>query len=182
MQILNCCFIDNIKNFDFFTVVSFIAAITALLTSIYSVYHSRKTTYINAVTTSRLKYIENLRSYISEFCGLLLHTSNTKLEENEIKKISERTDVLRFTIKLHLNRKNYFDKELINQIDSISNFPATIGLGERINEITQLTNYAQDIFALEWAGIKLEATGGKLWDYQVNRLTKRHKKEYGNEN
>ena len=179
MIILNCCFTDNTPKFDLATIVALVTASTALLTGIYSIYHSRKTTFINAITTSRLKYIETLRSYISEFCGLVLHTSSTKLDEPTKKEINEKLDRLRFTIKLHLNRKNFFDKKLLDELDSISNFPNKENQEDIKNKINQLTNFAQDIFTLEWDGIQLEVAKGRLYWWQKYFFIKRHKQTYG---
>jgi len=179
MTILNCSCIDDTTKIDLATIVALVTALTALLTGIYSIYHSRKTTFINAITTTRLKYIETLRSYISEFCGLILYTSHTKIDEPTKKEINEKLDKLRFTIKLHLNRKNFFDKQLLDELDSISNFPNKENPENTKNKINQLTNFAQDIFALEWDGIQLEASKGRLFRWQKYFLTKRHKKTYG---
>lgn len=179
MQILNVIPLDNMKNFDLATIITFVTALTALLTSIYSIYHSRKTTYINAITVSRLKYIENLRKYISEFCALVLHTANTKLDDREVKEYNEKINQLRYTIMLHLNRKDYFDKIFLMQLVNIQNFPEHSKKEEHKNAILKLSNYSQDIFTLEWAGIKLEASKGNLFECQRNKLKNKHKKTYG---
>ena len=182
MQILNCCLINNKEKMNLTTFITLITAITALITGIYSIYHSRKTTYINAVTTERLKYIDNLRNYISEFCGLLLHTTYATINETEIKSLNEKLDLLRFSIYLNLNRKDHFDKILLEQLESIPNFPDSAKITEHLLAIKKLTNYAQDIFTLEWAGIKLESSKGNLYEWQKNKLRKKHKKTYGNDN
>lgn len=178
MTILNCCISTNIK-FDWVTISTLITALTALLTGVYSILHSRKTTYINAVTTSRLKYIESLRNYISQFCGLILYTANNQFDETHKKELSEKINQLRFTIKLHLNRKNAFDKKLLEQLDSIPNFSAHDKTEELTLSINQLINYAQDIFSLEWDGIKLEAAKGGLTEEDKNELINKHILNYG---
>ena len=167
---------------DITTIITFITALTALITGIYSIYHSRKTTFINAVTTARLKYIDNLRNYVSEFCGLVLHTANATFDEKEVKLFNEKIDQLRFIIKLNLNRKDYFDKIFLEQLESIPNFPDPTKKDEHINAVKKLTNYSQDIFTLEWAGIKLESSKGNLYEWQKTKLRKKHKKTYGNDN
>jgi hypothetical protein len=178
MTILNCCINTNTK-FDWVTISTLITAFTALGTGIYSILHSRKTTYINAVTTSRLKYIESLRGYISQFCGLILFNANNQFDEIQKKEFIEKVDQLRFTIKLHLNRKNVFDKKLLEQLDSIPNFIDHDKTEELTISINQLVNYAQDIFSLEWDGIKLEAAKGALTEEDKNELLNKHILNYG---
>lgn len=170
--------VNEIQKID----LALVTSLTALITGIYSIYHVRKTTYINAVTASRLKYMENLRNYITTFCGLILHTSSFKPDESEKKILDEKIDQLRYTIKLHLNRKNYFDNIFITQLDSISNYQETNNTLDIKKQLTQLTNYSQDIFSLEWDGIKLEASKGRLNHCQKKCLTNKHKKTYGKEN
>lgn len=168
---INCCIHDTQK-FDLATIVALVTALTALLTGVYSIYHSRKTTYINAVTTARLKYIENLRNYVSEFCGFVLTNINTT-EQNE------KIDRLRFTIKLHLNRKNEFDIKVLELLDKIPNYSDQTKKDELSSNLTLLTNYMQDIFTLEWCGIKWEATNGNPSDKEKNNFTNQHKENYG---
>ena len=174
--------LDNIKNFDIASTVAIITAFTALITGFYSIFHSRKTIYINAVTTSRLNYIDSLRNNISEFCGLMLQISTSKFDNDKLNEINEKTVLLLFTIKLQLNRKNYFDKKLLEQLDIIYYLPDTKKTEELKIQINQLLNYTQDIISLEWSGIKKEASKGKLWNWQTKKLLKQHKKTYGNEN
>jgi len=172
MTILNSCCIDETPKIDLATLVALITALTALLTGIYSIIHSRRTTYINAVTTARLKYIENLRNYVSEFCGLVLANINSI-------ELNEKIDRLRFTIKLHLNRKNDFDIKVLEQLDKIPNFTSQDKKDELHSNLTQLTNLMQDIFALEWEGIRLEATSGKPSEKEKEIFTNKHKQNYG---
>ena len=167
-----CCHIDDIQKFDWATIAALITALTALGTGIYSIHHSRKTTYINAVTTARLKYIENLRNYVSDFCGLVLTNTNTT-EQNE------KIDRLRFTIKLHLNRKDEFDIKVLELLDKIPNYTNQAKKDELNSNLTLLTNYMQDIFTLEWRGIKWEAENGKPTDRQKSNFTNQHKEDYG---
>lgn len=178
MHILNYCSIIDMQNFDFKSVIILITALTALITGFYSIYHSKKTTYINAVTTARIKYMDNLRNHIAEFCGLTLHFSLTPLEENEKQQIIKKIDQLRFTIKLHLDRKNSFDIKVIEKINSIPNLTDPKKINELEKNLDKLTELTQDVLALEWNGIKLEASKGKLYNWQKNRFIKRHKKIY----
>ncbi len=145
---------------DFKNLITLISVATALVGVFYSIYNSRKTIYINSVTTSRLKYMDNLRQYIAEFCGLSLHVVLTKLDEKEKNELIQKIDKFRFLIKLHLNRKNAFDKRIIEKINSIPNLTDPHKIDKLEEELNQLVNLTQDILDLEWNGIKNEAKSG----------------------
>lgn len=172
MITLNCIH-SNSTEMDLATIIVLVTALTALMTGIYSIYHSRKTTYINAITTARIKYIENLRNYISEFCGLILTENNSSIK-------NEKIEILRFTIKLHLNRKNDFDIKVLELLDKLSDKRNVANKSELNSDIMTLTNYLQDIFTLEWDGIKMEAVSGKPSKKKKNIFTNKHKESYGN--
>jgi hypothetical protein len=167
---------------DFKDVLTFISVTTAIVSVAYGIYHSRKTTYINAVTTSRIKYMENLRNYIAEFCGLALYYSLTEkniTDEKEKNQIREKFDRLRFVIKLHLNRKDIFDMQVIEKINSIPNFTDPEKYEELKIELNKLTELTQDVLSFEWAGIKKEASKGELNKWEKENLKKEHLKNYG---
>ena len=164
---------------DFKDLITFISVATAFVSVAYSIYNSRKTTYINAITTSRIKYMDNLRNHISEFCGLTLHVVLTDLEKKDKNEFIEKIDRLRFVIKLHLNRKNPFDKKLIDKINSIPNLTDPSKINELEDELNKLVDLTQDVLSLEWHGIKEEADKGKLKQPQRDKLIKKHLVDYG---
>lgn len=82
----------------------------------------RKTAFINSVTSSRIKYIQDLRESISKFCGLAHSYANKvyKLEYKEVWELHKEADNLRFLIRLYLNPEDdYWDNKIINLIDEI---------------------------------------------------------------
>ena len=155
---------------EFSNALAIFSSLIAFLSVAYNIYHSRKTTYINAITTSRLKYMDSLRNQVAEFCGLSLHLSLSQLEKTEQQQIVKRLDQLRFTIKLHLNRKNQIDAKLIEKIDLIPNLTAERFDPELEIQLQELTAITQDILALEWNGIKTEASQGSLTAKQKREI------------
>jgi hypothetical protein len=65
---------------------------------------SRRTAFINTVTSERVKWIQHLREDLSTFCGLTYTWSVSKLEgTEEEKEIIKQIDKLRHYIRLQLN-------------------------------------------------------------------------------
>jgi hypothetical protein len=80
---------------------------------------------------------------------------------------------------LHLNRKNEFDIKVLELLDKIPNYSDREKKEELKCNLILLINYLQDIFTLEWSGIKWEAEKGKLSDKEKNNFTNQHKEHYG---
>lgn len=155
---------------DLKDILTFISVGTALISVAYGISNSKKTTYINAVTTSRIRYMESLRSYIAEFCGLMLHVALTNLTDEDKNKIIEKIDRLRFTIKLHLNRNDAVDTKVIEKINSIPNLTDPGNTDKLEIELNKLTELTQDVLWHEWQGIKKEASKGLLNQRDKNKL------------
>lgn len=88
-----------------------IAAILAVVVSVFSIWNAyrihKKTSFINIVTSERVKRIDKLRGNISSFCGLSYHwaLTNKNIEPQKNQEIVEEFDKLRSLIKLQLNPK-----------------------------------------------------------------------------
>lgn len=82
---------------------------------------SRKTQFINTITTSRIKWINELRGYISQFISYLplyrqQYVAKSGKERGEyINRLIE----LREKIKLHLNHNGDKDKEIIDLVNKL---------------------------------------------------------------
>lgn len=155
---------------DILTSVSILLTFfTALIGLIISWRNSQKTSFINTVTASRIRWIEIIRNNVSEFCGLIHHISLTPLKEDEMKPFVEKIDRLRFVIKLQLNRSDNFDKKIIEKINLIPDLTDPKRNSELTKEINELIELTQDLLKLEWEGVKEESKKGDL--------TKKRKKE-----
>ena len=126
-----------------------------------SIKNSRKTIFINSITSSRIKYIQELRNAIAEYCGLFYNYHTLLMDDPKLSKeklnILEKADKLKYLITLHLNPMDTdWDTQIIKLIDeirsSISQFPK-----EKIDELITITQY---LLKLEWEGAKLESKKG----------------------
>jgi hypothetical protein len=157
-------------------ILSFIVGAAGLWIGIRN---SRKTIFINSVTTSRIKYIQDLRNNIAEFCGQfyrynLLVKNDPDLSTEKLK-ILESCDKLKYLIRLYLNPEDTdWDKKIIQLIDdirnSIDNNPTT-----KIDELITITQY---LLKLEWEGAKRESQKGILSKDEKDKLYKKYLRLY----
>jgi len=157
-------------------ILSFIVGTAGLWIGIKN---SRKTIFINSVTASRIKYIQDLRNNIAEFCGLfysynLLKKNDTNLS-NEKFKIIQSSDKLKYQIMLYLNPEDVeWDTKIITLIDeireSIDQNPT-----EKIKKLITLTQY---LLKIEWERAKLESKNGNILKKEKNRLDNKYFRLY----
>lgn len=88
-------------------VLSFIVGSAGLWIGIRN---SKKVIFINSVTASRIKHIQDLRNNIAKFCGLyfrynLLLKDDPNLSAEKLK-ILESSDKLKYLIRLYLDPEN----------------------------------------------------------------------------
>ena len=151
--------------------------ITFIVSSIglyVSLRNTKKTLFINSITTSRIKWIDILRNNISEFCGLTYHFALTELDKAEKQKVIERIDKLRFLIKLQLNRNDEFDRKLMAKIDLIPDLTDSNKIENLTQEINELIYFTQDLLKLEWEGAKLESMKGILTQKEKDNLYEKY--------
>jgi hypothetical protein len=138
--------------------------------------NSRKTTFINSVTASRTKWIDTVRSSVSEYCGLVRHYILSRdLTDEKEQELSEKLDKLKYLIKLQLNPIDPFDKKIISKINYISTFcfETEDELEIEINELIEMT---QDYLKLEWEGVKEESRRGNLSKRRKKKLYEKYLK------
>ncbi len=159
---------------DYLTIVSLIIAGISLYIGLIN---SKKTTFINSVTASRIKWIDTIRTNVSEFCGLTYNYSLTKnrLEYIEKNNLLERVDKLRFLIKLQLNPEDTYDVQIIESIDKIIDLTDS-DINKLKNEINNLIVLTQNLLKLEWEGVKAEAKKGDLSKSEKKKLYEKHLK------
>lgn len=133
----------------------------------------RKTAFINSVTASRIKYIQELRESISKFCGLAYsyHFNPYKLEYVQVWELHKEANSLKFLIGLYLNPEDdYWDNRIIILIDQIV-IKKDVDPTELINELITITQY---LLKLEWEGAKRESEKGILSDLEKRELYNRY--------
>jgi hypothetical protein len=139
----------------------------------------RKTAFINSVTASRIKYIQELRESISKFCGLVYsyNRRNSKLAAEENWKLHKEADNLKFLIQLYLNPEDeYWDNKIVDLIDQIILNTDK----EPIEDINSLITITQYLLKLEWEGAKRESEVGIISEVEkrelYNKYVEKHKK------
>lgn len=124
---------------------------------------SRRTAFINTVTSERVKWLETLRQNISTFCGLTYTWSISKLEgkPGEVE-IHKEVDKLRHLIRLQLNPEGILDRkieELIARIPTLTHEIHEQKLKEALNELVEVS---QKLLKEEWEKVKEESARGNL--------------------
>lgn len=137
--------------------------------------NSKKTTFINTVTASRIRYIQDLRKRISEFCGLVCNYNLIKssLEENTDKLFELKREIvkLKYLIKLHLNPDDtYWDGRIMKLIDDI--IDSKEDQSKKTDELIIITQF---LLKLEWEGAKMESKNGILNELEKQELYHKHK-------
>ena len=143
--------------------------------------NSRKTTFINSVTSSRIEYIQRIRNSVSQFCGLVYayHGNALKTGTPEAFKIQKQYDNLKYLIELHFNIEDkYFDKEILSMIKEIRDIKDGTQIGEVEKKIEPLILIMQYLLKLEWEGVKLESQKGILSKSEKNRIYKKYNRLY----
>lgn len=154
---------------DLITVAGILVSLLVGFTGLYISYqNSKKTIFINAVTSSRARWIDTLRSNIAEYCGLAFQIFQSTTEE-KLRKL-DKIQQLRFLIKLQLNRSDPFDILILEKLDSIAVHVYDTSRSELENEINILINQTQDLLKLEWEGVKEESRKGNLSKIEKRRL------------
>jgi hypothetical protein len=165
-------------------ILTFLVGVATLFITIRN---TRKTNFINSITASRIKYIQELRTNLSQFCGIVTNYNirNREVKTEELNKIELEYDKLKYLLKLYLNPEDeYWDNEMMRLIKDIR---------ERTDKdpnecIEELIVIAQYLLKLEWEGAKLESQNGPLSFFQkkelYNKYVDLHKnfKEKQNEN
>ena len=149
------------------------------LNLILTIKNVRKTAFINSVTASRIKYIQDLRDSISRFCGLIhsYQNRNHKLKYEQLWELHKEADMLKFQIRLYLNPEDeYWDTKILSLIDQIllkTDKDPTV-------DVKELINITQYLLKLEWEGAKRESEIGKISNSEkkelYNKYVRKHKR------
>lgn len=162
MQLFGVCVKDL-----FFSLGIILTFILSLWNVINNYRSSKRTAFINTVTTERIKWIENLRSNISSFCGLTYTWSMSELEgTEEEKEIIKEIDKLRHYIRLQLNPDPdaLLDRKIEKLISLIPTLTPQHKQEDLKTEINNLITTSQELLKEEWEKVKEESKRGDLKD------------------
>ena len=124
---------------------------------------NRRTTFVNTVTSQRIKWIEQLRQDISAFGGLVYHWAHTELQDpTEERQHIKEIDRLNHVIRLRLNPAGVHDKNIERILAEITKNTSDQA---RIRDLLEeLTLTAQTLLKEEWEKVKTESKKGPLSD------------------
>jgi endo-1,4-beta-D-glucanase Y len=150
---------------DIFYVVGIAATfLISLVNIVYNIYINRRTTYINSVTSERVKWINALRENVSKYAGLTYNWVISDIEEGseESKKILKEIDQLRILIQLQINPNEDLGKSIISCIDTISTHTHESQKEVLKKDLKGLVSDVQNLLKEEWDKVKDEAEKGRL--------------------
>jgi|SRR5208337_1314808 len=151
---------------DFFYATGIILTFVIGLWNVLMNYRqSRRTAFINTVTSERVKWIETLRQNISSFCGLTYNWCYSNLQnKSQEDEVLKEIDKLRHLIRLQLNpspesKLERKIEDLIETIPELTDISKRIQLKDSLNELIKTT---QLLLKEEWEKVKAEAKRGDL--------------------
>jgi len=124
---------------------------------------SKRTSFINTVTSERVKWIDKLRQNISAYCGLTHMWCYSRLEgKPEEGEILKEIDKLRYLIRLQLNPNDPLGKEIENLIAKMPDLTHETQRDELKKAFNELVEKTQQLLKAEWEKVKAEAEHGNL--------------------
>ena len=151
---------------------------------IITIKNTKKTTFINSITTSRIKYIQELRNTIAELCSLVTSYKLriSKLDYAAHFELLKQTNKLKYLIRLYLNPA---DEYWNNQILDLTNQIVIKHNLDPQNKIEELIVITQFLLKLEWEGVKQESEKGIISDLEkremYNKYVQLHKNHITNQ-
>lgn len=125
--------------------------------------NTRRTNFINTVTSHRVKWIEQLRQDISTYAGLTYTWSASRMEGNpEEFEIVREVDRLRHVIRLRVNPNGVHDQEIESLLDEIPKYTDPIQSAKLSDALNRLATTTQLLLKEEWEKVKREAEHGNL--------------------
>ena len=156
---------------DYFYAFGIIATAIVSIVNIINNYRlGKKTAFINTVTSERVKWLNNLRQNISDFCGLTHSWTRSKIQNTpEEVSILQQIDKLRYLIRLQLSPKvengvpnpDKKIEELITRIPDLTDISQRKELDKAMSD---LIIASQNLLKAEWEKVKAESKLGDLKD------------------
>ena len=124
---------------------------------------SRRTMFINTVTSQRVKWIEQLRQDISTFCGLTHTWCFSALEgKPQAHEVLKEIDRLRHVIRLRLNPSGTHDQKIESLIEQVPKLTHETQRKELLKALEDLTLTTQLLLKEEWEKVKAESKHGDV--------------------
>lgn len=126
---------------------------------------ARKISFINTVTSQRVKWLEQLRQDIATYCGLTYTwCSSPPATETENQEALKQIDRLRHLIPLRLNPSESPDREIISLVTEMPLLTDASRRPDLLESLQKLIHETQTLLKKEWDKVKDEAKDGDLRD------------------
>jgi hypothetical protein len=126
---------------------------------IYSWRTSRRTTFVNTVTASRLKWIDSLRDKVSEYIAVTTQIAAQSSGSTASTELLLQRDTLLHQIVLHLNPKDTEDQRIKHLVERTQISVGSLDKKELPAMLTELRNAAGSYLKKEWNRVKEESEG-----------------------
>ena len=130
---------------------------------VYTLRTNRRSSFVNTVTASRLKWIDSLRDKVSEFIAIStqLVAASPSLDDKERRALQLQRDTLLHQTVLHLNPRDREDQEIRALMDRVRAVADSPNDPEEVSrELLKLRNVAAAYLKKEWNRVKVESTAG----------------------
>jgi len=126
--------------------------------------NSKRTTFINTVTSERVKWIQNMRESISTLCGRTYYWVMTQdeLSPEDSNAVRKDVDRLRMLVKLQLNPKGTLDNELIRLVEEIPKVTHKLHETQLKSLLDEIVRKSQLLLKEEWDKVRDESIHGDL--------------------
>ncbi len=148
--------------FDWTLVAAVIAAVVSAVSAYFSYQSSKKTTFINTITSERLRWMEELRRTVAKICGLIYHWNLTGKDTPQRNEIIKEVDDLMQLVKLQLNPDKTEHKEILDLIKESLNYTDTDRIEKLAEHLDKIIESSQTLLNYEWERVKREAREGEL--------------------
>lgn len=131
----------------------------------YSLWSNKQTTFVNTVTTARLKWIDSLRDKVSEFLAVTARLMDLKppSDEKNKERLLLQRDALLHQVVLHLNPHDPEDQRIKMLIDHVQALTDQGVVSKELSDgLVELRNATGDYLKKEWNRVKKESAGSRL--------------------
>jgi hypothetical protein len=138
--------------------------LVGLANLVYSLWSNRRTSFVNTVTASRLKWIDSLRDKVSEFIAVTTRLSDRRPPPGDsiAADLLLQRDTLLHQIVLHLNPHDSEDQRIRKLVDEVRDLTDQGASIKQISEqLDHLRDATADYLKKEWNRVKVESTKGK---------------------
>jgi hypothetical protein len=131
----------------------------------YSLWSNKQTTFVNTVTTARLKWIDSLRDKVSELLAVTARLMDLKPGSDEKNKetLLLQRDALLHQVVLHLNPHDPEDQRIKMLIDHVRAVTDQGVVSKELSDgLVELRNATGDYLKKEWNRVKKESAGSRF--------------------